>query len=660
MFRKILLSYFPEIKNTEISPIHFHLKLLSSKLFYGISSKYWVENRRSIGLDTSFSYFFPYDKKIKDSEDNNFFYAYKNFASLNWFDNYNIYVIIPSLIILILKTYYKYFNDANLSYYLNPLLYSFNYLFVLFYSRFKQYESNDDSLNLEFMINLLEQIIVNLEKRNKNQEKLTLELMNIIKKEPELLMFVYKITKILQNIHSWKPYTDLVLYDYFVSSSINNLLWNADLKWDLNKKIKHIFLKRYTYYISDDMIILLNMILGDRWYIWYLTNSKNIDFIPYFIDSLSHLDNINFKKDLNEVIDDILDFKVWGSRYISALKNFNIDNIDINIEPNMGSEQVQEIMSKETMDAVKKVSHINEQFLDYYILLVSRKINNNWDDFQSELLNPAYTYKLKKEKTSLYKQKYYWKLRQKYIELDKNYFFQSFAFKTKKLFKSVWLSYDFIDRNLDYELNLASKKAILLDFSKKTHQEYVENTKYVHILRKYFQKDISYFISSNDLKKDYLQKYYPWCLKIYNLTKKQVENFKENVYYPDFIVYYKFLKFTKKKFNEQEFILASRFKETLLWYFILQHIIWYNNYIESVYLSGLNFYDDDIKINIKKFYDNFISKNEEFIEIFSNVNQNKKFSNISLDLLDKTSDKDLFFYDTVKDMTYYNKRMFKI
>jgi len=62
---------------------------------------------------------------------------------------------------------------------------------------------------------------------------------------------------------------------------------------------------------------------------------------------------------------------------------------------------------------------------------------------------------------------------------------------------------------LDYKLNLASKKAILLDFSKKTHKEYVKNTRYVHILRKHFQKDISYFISSNDLKKDYLQKYYP-------------------------------------------------------------------------------------------------------------------------------------------------------
>jgi len=59
------------------------------------------------------------------------------------------------------------------------------------------------------------------------------------------------------------------------------------------------------------------------------------------------------------------------------LKDFNADNIDVNIEPNIKPEQVQDLMSKETMDAVKKVSNINEQFLDYYILLVSRKINNN-------------------------------------------------------------------------------------------------------------------------------------------------------------------------------------------------------------------------------------------------------------------------------------------
>jgi len=55
-----------------------------------------------------------------------------------------------------------------------------------------------------------------------------------------------------------------------------------------------------------------------------------------------------------------------------------------------------------------------------------------------------------------------------------------------------------------------------------------------------------------------------------------------------------------------------------------------------------------------------MEKNEEFIKIFSSVNQNKKFSDISLDVLDKTSDKYLFFYDMVKDMTYYNKRMFKL
>lgn len=661
MFRKILLSYFPDIKNIELSPIYFHLKLLSSKLFYGISSKYWVENRRNIGLDTSFSYFFPYNIKFKYSKDESFFYSYKNFASLNGFDNYNIYVIIPSLLILILKTYYKYFDEKDFSNFINPLLYSFNYLFVFFYTRFKQYETDNDSLNLEFMINLLEQTIVNLEKKNKNQEKLTLELIKIIKKEPELLMFIYKTTRFLETIHSWKTYTDIVLYDYLVSSSVNNLSWDPELASDLNKNLKQIFLKRYTYYVSDDMIILLNMIVWDRWYIWYFINPKNIDFIPYFVDSLSHIDNIDFKKDIIEVVDDILNFKLWWKYYVNALKNFNADNIDITIEPNINPDQVQELMSKETMDIVKKVSNINEQFLDYYTLLVSRKVNNNWDNLQIELLNPIYLYPFKKKNIFSYKQKYYQRLRQQYIKLDKNYFFQSFSFKTKKISKNIWLTYNFVDRMLNYEINLASKKNILLDFSKKTHKEYVDNTKYTNLLRVFFEKEISYFISSKDLKKDYLQKYYPWCFNDYNLTKQQINNFKENIYYPDFITYIKFLKFIKKKFKEEELILAWRYKETLFWYIIFQYTIWYSEDIEKLYLSWLNFYNSDIHINIKKFYDYFIKEYSEFVEVFSAVNQNKKFSDIGLSLLNKIkNDKDIYIYETIKDITSYNKRIFII
>jgi len=660
MFRKILLSYFPEIKNTNISPIHFHLKLLSSKLFYGISAKYWVENRRIIGLDTNFSYFPTSKIKINSYKNENFLYSYKTFANLNWFDNYNIYVIINSLLILILKTYYKYFNFSNLFYYINPLLYSFNYLLIIFYARFKQYESNNDSLNLEFMINLLEQIILNLEKKNKNQEKLSLELMKIIKKEPELLMFICKTTQILSNIYFLNQDNDFILYEYLVLSNINDFSWNWELELKLSKNFKEIFLKRYTSYIFDDMIVLSNMILIDRWYISYFTNPKNIDFIPYFMDSLSFLNNINLKKPLIEVVDDILDFKLWGNQFINALKNFNADNIDINIQPNMRPEEVQELMSKETMDAVKKVSNINEQFLDYYILLVSRKINNNWDNLQADFLNPIWISYLKKSKFSWYNEKYYKKLKQKYIELDKNYFLQSFLYTTKKIPDVIWLYYNFVDKYLNYNLYVSSHKNILIDFSKKTHKEYVDNIYYVNILKKLFSKDISYFILSNDLEKDYLNKYYPWCFDNYKLVEKQIKNFKENVYYPDFIVYFKFLKFTKKKFNEQELILAWRFKETLFWYIILQYIIWYNENIENLYLSWLNFYNDDVNINIKNFYDYFVQRYSNFIEIFSNVTQNKKFVNISLEIINNINEKDMNVYDITKDITSYNKRIFKI
>lgn len=660
MFRKILLSYFPEIKNTELSPIHFHLKLLSSKLFYGISSKYWVENRRTIGLDTRFSYFVPYSIKIKESKDESFFYSYKNFASLNGFDNYNIYVIIPALLIIILKTYYKYFDKKDLPKFINPLLYSFNYLFVFFYARFKQYETDNDNLNLDFMISLLEKIIENLEKKNKNQEKLILELMKIIKKEPDLLMFIYKTTRFLESIYEWKKYHDIVFYDYLVTSSINNFDKDDIFLPSLNTSLKQIYLKRYTYYVSDDMIILSNIILWDRWYIWYLTNSHNIDFIPYFVNSLHHIDNIDFKKDIINIIDKTLNFKIWWNYYINALRNFNVDNIDINIDPSMKPEQVQELMSKETMDAVKKISNINEQFLDYYILLVSRKIDNNWDNLQLEFLNYESTFSLKQNNTFTFAKKYYENIRKKYMEFDKNYFSQSLFYKLKKPVVNLSLSYNFIDKLLNYEVCLASKKDILIDFSKKTHKECINKSNYTYLLKKSFQKDIFYIISSKDVKHDYLQKYYPWCFDDYNLTEKQINNFKENIYYPDFITYFKFLKFTRKKFKEEELILASRFKETLFWYIILQHTIWYSSNIEVLYLSWLNLYKKKISIDLKKFYEYFIKFNKEFIEIFSNVSQNKKFIDISLSILDKIDKKDIYIYDTLRDITYYNKRTFKI
>lgn len=660
MFRKILLSYFADIKNNELSPIYFHLKLLSPKLFYGISSKYWLENRRSIWLDTNFSYFLTSHQKFLSLKDENFYYAYKNFATLNWYNNYNLYVIINTILLIVLRIYYKYFSISNIWTYIAPLLYSFNYLIIFFYTRFKQYESDDDIENLDFMIKLLETIIIQFEIKNKNVWEISSELMKIIKKEPDFLMFIYKTTKTLSNIYTWKNYTDIVLYNYLIFSSINDLSIDQKLEKNLSDSCKQIFLKRYTFFVWEDIFMIANMVIGDGWYIWYFINPKNLDFLNYFISSLSHIDDINFKKPLYEIIDHVLNFDIWGSKFIKALKNFNADNVNINIDTSLWLEQVQELMSKETIDAVKKVSNINEQFLDYYILLVSRRINNSQDNLQTELLNEKSISKLKKTNTFLYKQKYYEKIRENYILLDKNYFVQSMFFKSKKIVSSINLSYNFIDKVFAYQVSISSKKAILTDFWKKSHKEYVNHKEYLSILKKHFQKDISYFLDSKDLWKDYLWKYYPWCFDDYKFTEQELINFKENIYYPDFIVYYNFLKTSKKKFNQQELLIASRLKDSLFWYIISQFILWYNKEIEEIYLSWVNFYAYDFKIDLDKFYRDFTHKHWPLLNVFANVNQNKRFLDISLSLIEKVNYKNFYIYDVMKDITYYNKRMFKV
>ena len=45
------------------------------------------------------------------------------------------------------------------------------------------------------------------------------------------------------------------------------------------------------------------------------------------------------------------------------------------------------MLSKSALDSVKKVSAINEQFLDFFVLLISRKFNNEGDKYQFETLN---------------------------------------------------------------------------------------------------------------------------------------------------------------------------------------------------------------------------------------------------------------------------------
>ena len=653
MFRNILLKYFPKnISKSELSPINFHLKLINPKLLYGISTKYGIENRRAIQMDTGFSYFVPYTLKFKDSDEEYFFYAYKVYSNLNWFDNYNIYTILNAYVIFTLNTYYDYFNENEIIKYINPFLYAVDYVILMFFAWFKQYEFDDDNKNLHFLINLLRATVYHLEitqspqKDLKQVEVFVKKVMDIFDQEPDFLMLLYKTTKQISNVYENRAYTDVQLYNYFVSGMMMDFPDKDEFSRVIGKTTKNVFLKRYTYYLDVDMITMLNMMRWDTSYIAYFSNPNNADFLDYFVDSLDYIKNITPDLTIQELVDKILDFDAWSEKYINALKDYNSDNIEIDVDPSLGLEQIQEMMSSEMMENVKKVSSINEQFLDYYLLLINRKLNRNGDNLQLEVIENK---KLKKNTKLDYDKKYYYKL-------DDLYFMESYYLKHKKNIKKITRFVEYTEPVAYHNVALQARKTILQDFNQKTNIETISNTQYFEILKKYFQQDILELWKSN-LKKSYLTKHYSTTFSDYTPSDREVKNFKKNIYYPDFIVYYEFLKYVWIKFKPKDILSLSRLRESLFGYMIYQNIIWYSQEFKDKY----NLY---VQFDVTWFYEYFVENYPEFIDFFSKIKQNNRFVEIVKNI-DETTDNIflldfVFVYDNLVDITYYNKRMFEI
>lgn len=661
MFRKILLSYFPQIEDSEISPINFHLKLLSWELFYEISVNHSLENRRSIQFDSNFRYFESFQKKsIKNKKDKDFYYSYKSFANLNWYNNYSVYVWISTILILTLKTYHKHFDPSKFANFINPLLYWFQYLLVSFFARFKEYELKSDKKDMEFMLNLLKEIIFKLElnkdKRKKPEKAMqtTNYIISILKKEPEFLTFIYNTSKEFRSVFEEKKFTDILLYEYLSSSSINDFQKNKELQESVLQNCRKIFIERFTNFVSTDMIILMNVIIWERWHISYLTNTSNTWFIDYLVWSLNHIDDIDLNDDFYQIIDKVLDFKKRWYNFIEALKEFNLDNIDFNLDLSLWIDKVQEMMSKEMMDAVQNISSINEQFLDYFILLISRKINSNWDSSQFLFQNQEW------EISKTYWQTNYGEIKANYINLDKQYFYRSFLASKKKAPSDLDLNYNYVDKIIAWNILQQARKRVLLDFQKKSHKEYIKIDTYMQVLRKYFEDDISKILKSKNIEKDYLKKYYWDNFIKQNINEESIRNFKENIYYSDFLVYYKFLQFTNIKFKDSDILLASRLRDSIFGYLILRKNSKRKEDIDKLYIKWVDFYDRNLTLNLKEFYYYFEEQYWQFLDFFVKVKQNQNFSRIVEEFSIFVKYKNFFIFENTKDISYYNKRIFKL
>ena len=663
MFRKILALFFPESETqSELSPIKFHLKLIVPKLYYGLSLKSSLTNRRTNLVDAQLSYFVPADIKFQDSKKENFFYSYKNYALLNGYDNYSLWIILSVVSLVAFVRYFSYLPTEKFLNYLKPLLFAINYVLLMFFAHFKVYdETLTKDERLKFILKLVDEVVFYLEytkdvkKDYEWAKKMAQEVVEILKQDMDFLMFLYKITEDLSKIYKNKNYNDLVLYEYLICGMLMDFPNEDEFKWILNQTTKKIYAKRFTLYLDADIITLSNIIWGEAIHINYLTSKQNEEFLPYFAESLDHIWDINLlEASLVEVIDKVLDFKLWGENLILALKEFNSDYVDIVVSPDMSFQQVQELLSKSMMDSVKKVSMVNEQFLDYFVLLISKRLNKEWDNFQWELKD--YRKIIAKSIDLVIPKDAEKELRQNYVFLDKNYFKWWYFYRTKKLIDQPKHFYFFYDSVVKANFIDQHRKLILEEFTWKTLTLTIDLPEYKNLFKKYFRQDVEELLAEDGHKK-YLKYFYPILIN-YKFPSQQLVNFRKNIYYPDFLVFYKFLKKLDYKVEYADLITFSLIKQTLWGYLIAKKLVKNEIYLENLWKSAIFFYKYDEKI--ETVLDEF-DELDEFVDFFAKVKQNKEFVLLCEEILPSLPEnhKKWFVLDSLKDITLYNKRSFK-
>jgi hypothetical protein len=678
MFKKIILSYFPENEiDNNLSPIKFHLNEQFTKIIYENYVKHYFNNKKALQIDSKITYYHPdYFLKYPDNyleypdyiKKTDIYYSYKISASLNTYNNYSIHTILTVVDLISLYLYYDYINDKWGDKHLETLLNWINYLVLIFFSHLKEFPYKSDKKNINFITQLLEKIIFQLEEYTKETKQNTKDiknfiekLMNLLKTYPDFLIFLYNISKKVSLYFSVKPYTNINLYEYLMTWKLVYLFFSSKRRNYVKSHLQEIKLKKWVPCIDEKMITLLDITFNRDIYSKDFLDDFSSHFLPYFINSLSHLKNISLNDDIENIIEKTLNFKTWWINLIQELQNFNkhiIKDLDITIDQSF--DKIQEIITKGiNLDDIKMFSKTNENVILYITNIINTFYNWHSDYSQFEFLNNQ-NFKFLFN-TQIDKNTY-----NMYILADKNYYFQNPIYNKEDKHKIKKFSHSLFPKKIfSYNILVQATKSLLSDFNKKTHIENISSKKYKKILKQYFYKDIN-LILNKWIENNYLNKYYWNWYKNISFTKKQFSYFRWNIYYPDFLVWYQFLKFNKKKIKKNKILVYSRLKESLFWYLILKKSNLLSTelnseYINSLLLSSDNSNTNKINFDLEWFYQYFDNKYPEFLEFFYSIKENREFISIFVKIFPYSDKlKNLYVWDNLRDISYYNKKMIKL
>ncbi len=709
MFKKILLKFFPnDIKDNALSLINFHLNIISPELFYFISIKKILENRKINFLDTKFSYLENRNNNFLDMK-KDIHYRYKIFWDLNWRKKYSINIIAFTVSVLASHIYYEKIKKANLIDIYIMLNKSFYDVMYVYFARIKQYpdiltDEEKFKLFLDVFIELFSKnMIANKVKKIKdNADKIR----KILLEDVNFLYFVYSTTKYIQKIYIIN--NDIDFYKWIIWGM---LIEGANITNLLKKTSRDIYIKRYSSYFNADFMSLINLLVPEYTYIDYMFKVKDLEVFDYLQESLDFLDNTRedilhiwkdkekySMKNILSIIDITTSVDLWKNNFFDSLKKYN--NIILAEEYGWdvpAPEDVKWIMMWKVPDVIKKVSNVNESFMDFYILLWSDIASGDsamcqscflsndilkLDDFiinfltldeesVENLLNIYYLYDNKYFENSIRIKK----------NDDKTPSFLSIRYNTVS---------DIIINNIfkNYSLTL------LQDFNSRLQKEYIEDKKYFDIVLKNFSSNIKKYLKEDKVVcKYYFDKKLGNLIPYLDIEKMFIKSFKENIYASDFIVFDFVSSFIIEQFKNNWYmdnqnirgiliIILARIRDSFFGYIIFRKILaqdkwgeiirWldmvYSSYIFDLLPNDL--IDIELMTILDKLATKFTKKYKDFIDYFVFIKENQDFIKaiwnidnfVKLEKYDTVKRKyevNWQVYDTIVSIQKFNKRYVK-
>ena len=708
MFKKILLKFFPEnIKDNALSLINFHLNIISSELFYFISIKKILENRKINFLDTKFSYLENRKNNFLNMK-NDIHYRYKIFGALNWRKKYGVSTMAFTVSILASHIYYQRIKKAqliNLYVIFNKTFYDIIYIY---FARFKQYPKilTDEEKFKLFLDVFIELLYKNMAAKKIKKVKEKVEtLKKILLEDVNFLYFVYSTTKHIQNVYIKN--SDIDLYKW--------LIWGMLVEWDnitalLKKTSRDIYIKRYSSYFNADFVSLINLLVPEYTYIDYIFKVKDLEIFDYLQESITFLDDTrddiqaiwkdkeNFSiKNILSIVDIATSVDFWKDNFFDSLKKYN--NIVL-AEEYWGEvpapEDVKWIMMWKVPDVIKRVSNVNEAFMDFYILLWSDISSGDSAMFQScflskdiaKLDNFIEHIHTKKETSE--------RMLDIYYLYDNKYFENSVRIK-KNDDKTPWfksIRYDTVSDIIIKNILKNYSLTLLQDFNSRLQKEYIEDKKYFNIVLKDFSSNIRKYLK-NDKKicEYFFEKKLGNLIPSIDIEENFIKNFKENIYASDFIVFDVIVWYIIKQFEESWYmenkeiiwvliIILARIRESFFGYIIFREILAQNKqtntirWLDIVYSSFVfdllpsNLLDIELMTILNKLADEFVANHKDFINYFVSIKENQKFVKAIWNI-DKLGKLDNFklptrkydingqVYDLLLSVQQFNKRYVK-